>query len=854
MFRLATIKTLQYHGALLDAINLARQVLDENSNNAELLALLGVLYCQQHQFEQGRNCLQQLQSLSDELNTELLTNIAAIHLLLKEPIPALAVLNQVLQQADFYLAHARRGLVLMQLGQYAEALIDLENALARSPSKQHAALHINIARCALHSANNEQALQHLEQAKQLGASGLEPWLFAAVDTYIALNRWDEAEHAIHQALDTGAAELTCVKLLALVLAAQDKHAQAAHCLRQALKTYPEELALLTQLAALARVQGHHGAVVRYIRAAIKIAPENASLWAQLAHSDKRQVAEQDAQRAAENALTLTENDTGVARAEALVAMASVSAEESQAEHYYRQALAVVRDYVPACLGLGHLLLQWGRIEEAVAQFESVSIQHPVAAYGALINARRFPDDPDILARIEKIAYLPSLQGAVSSSLLFDLAIAWEQRQDYSKAFQYLNQANAAVRKLLSYDAAQHSTQCLAIRRTFSRDFFEQCHDYGNQSSVPTFVLGMPRSGTTLVEQILGGHPDIFVAGEIALLSNTIQRLNAWERHIGSGQHYPDCVRDLTREQARHFAQEIVADCRHYAPHARHVVDKLPHNFEHIGLIRLLFPNAPIIHLLREPRDVAVSNYFIDYQAKFGGMGFAYDLHDIGKQLLDYQALMRHWDAVVVKPILTIRYEEVIADTEAAARKILAYLALDWTDAVLNYQQLERAVKTASVWQVRQPIYHSSTEKWRRYAEFLQPLEQVLNSPLTEDVLNTVHPNLPAGYFFQGMARLQANQAQQAADIFKTLLNHNPKHAAAQHMLAIAYYQQGQAEIALSLLQQAIAKQPRQPSWYANLSVVLNSLGKTTEAQAAYAKSQQLKTLQSEPDDFWQLIQ
>ncbi|MDD5271726.1 MAG: sulfotransferase, partial [Methylovulum sp.] len=565
---------------------------------------------------------------------------------------------------------------------------------------------------------------------------------------------------------------------------------------------------------------------------------------QLAQLGAKHFDEKGARFAAGKALALTVNDTGLARAEALVAMAGVTGEESQAEGYYLQALEQVQGYVPACLGLGQLLLQWGRVDEAIAHFEAVAAHNPIAGYGALINARRFPDDPDVLAQIERVAYLPSLQGAVSSSLLFDLAAVWEHRKDYAKAFHFAQEANAANRKLLRYEAAQHSQHCLAIRRTFTAAFLAQTQHYGDPSVLPTFVLGMPRSGTTLVEQILGGHEAIFVAGEIGILSGIVQKLNAWEHHLGSGLQYPECVRDLTLEQVRHFAAEVLAELRHYAPDARYIVDKLPHNFEHIGLIRLLFPNAPIIHVLREPRDVAISNYFTDYQAKFGGMGFAYDLKDIGEQLRDHQGLMRHWDEVLAKPLLTVRYEDVVADTEAAARAILAYLQLEWTDAVLAYQNLERAVKTASVWQVRQPIYSTSTEKWRRYAEFLQPLEAVLGAGIPAEAALVAPEPLPAGYFFQGMACLQAGGDEAAATIFSTLVQHQPQHAAALHMLGIARFRQGQAETALALLQQAIAKQPRHAGWYQNLSVVYNALGKVEAARTAQATGQKLRALQA----------
>lgn len=259
--------------------------------------------------------------------------------------------------------------------------------------------------------------------------------------------------------------------------------------------------MLIQLSALAGVRGHYVEAVHCLRAAIKIEPANASYWAQLAQLGKRHFDETHARSAAEKAMSLTTGKTGVERAEALVAMASVSSDtgEQQAETYYREALELAPDYVPACLGIGHLLLQWGRVDEAIAQFEAVTARHPIAGYGALINARRFPDDPEVLTRIEKMAYIPSLQGPVSSGLLFDLAAAWEHRKDYAKAFHFANEANTASRKYVSYSAEKHQNKCLAIRRTFNHAFFAERRDYGDSSTLPVFVLGMPRSGTTLVE-------------------------------------------------------------------------------------------------------------------------------------------------------------------------------------------------------------------------------------------------------------------------------------------------------------------------------------------------------------------
>lgn len=303
--------------------------------------------------------------------------------------------------------------------------------------------------------------------------------------------------------------------------------------------------------------------------------------------------------------------------------------------------------------------------------------------------------------------------------------------------------------------------------------------YGIESRVPTFVLGMPRSGTTLVEQILGSHSRVYGAGELSLVPELIRKLNAWEIKLGTRRSYPECIDDLGKDESRRFAERHLAELQAYAPGAERVVDKLPHNFEHVGLIKLLFPNARILHLKREPRDVAMSNYFVDYAAKFGGMGFAYDLSWIGEQLVDHQRLMNHWHRVFPGQILDVDYDALVEDVEGWAHRIIDYLELPWEEEVLAFQELDRAVKTASVWQVRQPVYTTSKAKWKRYAEHLEPLENVLADipPMPEPLPLS---RIPAGLFLDGMAHLQAGRTAEAEAAFRALILARPAHAAAHH--------------------------------------------------------------------------
>jgi len=239
---------------------------------------------------------------------------------------------------------------------------------------------------------------------------------------------------------------------------------------------------------------------------------------------------------------------------------------------------------------------------------------------------------------------------------------------------------------------------------------------------------MPRSGTTLTEQILCSHPDIFGAGELGLLP---QLTRLMPRALKKRRAYPRCAKYLTvhlREEAARFYLHGLED---YDDQHQFVVDKLPHNFMNLGLINQILPKAKIIHIQRDPRDTALSNYQQNFKAKHGGLGYAFNLEKIAHELNDYHRMMAHWRKVLTMPIFELTYEEMVADQERTTRELLDFVGVNWDENVLNFHKTERAVRTASVAQVRQGIYKTSSQKWRRYADHLGPLLENLNPELTE---------------------------------------------------------------------------------------------------------------------------
>lgn len=633
------------------------------------------------------------------------------------------------------------------------------------------------------------------------------------------------------------------------LAFTDHHAQAEEWLRTGVRHYPKNLMLLRQLAELVQIQGRAREAIAVLRRAIAVAGDDDeqcfSLWLRLstlALPANPTLAKGAAEQARNALLRNTQasgmnEDKGDVRTQQLeLALADSEAQSGQlrvAEERYRQILEHQPQYVSALQGLGQLMLQLGHIDEAIALFERLKIADARRGHGALMRVRRFPADVEALNQLENAARQPGLEGSVSTGLLFQLAGAWENRGQYDQAYALAKEANSAARRMLNYDPVQHRQRCARVRHAFPEALYQQRATSGVTSTLPVFVVGMPRSGTTLVEQIIAGHSAIHGAGELGIIPNVIAGLERWERRTGSGRHYPDCVDDLDPNVLRGIAERTLQDLRAHASDASHVVDKLPHNFEHIGLIRLLFPNAKIISVRRDPRDIAVSNFFTDYVAKHGGMGFAYDLDWIGEQLADHNLLMQHWHRVCPGEILEIAYEDLIDNPETGARQLLAHIGVDWEPQVLDFHNLDRSVKTASMWQVRQPLYASSKSRWQRYSNHLQPLIAATNRRIHFKPIEMV--TLPeAGLLNTGVDLFRQGDLDGAEYRFKKLQHHLPDHAAARYMLGLVYLQKGSLAAGVKLLEDALQRCPWNRQWQADLAAAHLLTGRPDDAQALSA--------------------
>ena len=389
---------------------------------------------------------------------------------------------------------------------------------------------------------------------------------------------------------------------------------------------------------------------------------------------------------------------------------------------YHRMLELKPDSADTFGNLGRLYESLGRTDEACRAYEAAIELAPERGlfFRHRACARALGPDSGLLARMEQLAsrlsFLPEHE---QLELHFALGTAYADNGRDERAIGHFVAGNALKRKRIVYDEADALSSLIRIEKVFSKDFFMKRPDAGLAARVPIFIVGMPRSGTTLVEQILASHPEVFGAGELRLMPDLIANLSAAAK-IG----FPELAQRLSLSQVNRLAEQYVGGLRRFAPTAARIVDKRVYNFTVLGLISLMLPEAKIIHLRRDPFDTCFSCF-----SRVSGedqLPFSYDLGELGRFYRGYSRLMEHWRQVLPRGMmLEVQYEALIEDFEPHARLIVDHCGLSWDDRCRDFYRTERSVKTASALQVRQPIYRNAMGRGRRFKDFLVPLTVAL---------------------------------------------------------------------------------------------------------------------------------
>lgn len=385
---------------------------------------------------------------------------------------------------------------------------------------------------------------------------------------------------------------------------------------------------------------------------------------------------------------------------------------------YKEALTLAPHLALAHNNLGVCLQQQGNYDDAKRHFQQAIVSNPgftEAFYNFAFN-EKFKSFPDMARQM-----LQQLESGNSSDdekrkLHFALGKIYDDIGDFDEAFLHFDSGNKLKNAQFNIHGFQNYVNSLTHFFTEKSPPVAASNPYFR--SPPVFIVGMPRSGTTLTEQILAGHPQVTAGGELGLIGDIVDRI---PELFDSGEFYPNCLTSLNQHHLDAILADSFLEISRRFPHFQIITDKTPVNFLHIGLIKTLFPDAKVIHCLRDPIDTCLSCYFQDFNRQHA---YSYDLKTLGEFYNCQQALMGYWKRRF-PDIYTLEYEQLVADPEGQARALVTYCGLDWSDDCLQFHTSIRQITTASVWQARQPIYLTSVKRWKNYEKYLGALKDVL---------------------------------------------------------------------------------------------------------------------------------
>jgi tetratricopeptide (TPR) repeat protein len=673
------------HGFLADADELTRHAAAAQPDNAEAEHMLGIIAHQSGKLDEAIEHLRRAVALKPD--------VALYHANLGEMCrmagridEAIAAGRRALELNPSYAgALSNVGIALFDQGKFDEALDHYDRAIALEPAFAQA--HSNRGNALQRLKRFADAESSYRRAIELQPSFADAW--NNLGTCLReLKQPEEAETVYRKALELGSNNPDTLDNLALAVKDLDRLDEAADLLRRA-------------LVIEARSDKFH---VHYATVLL----------------DQKKIDE--AAGACERALSLNADNHDAVNL--MGRSAFERGELAQSLAHYRRALALKPDLADAYNNMGNVLKELGELDEARdAYLRALQLDPDVAGvYVNLADSKKFaPGDPHLTAMETLAAKTDGLSKTDRMQLDFALGKAYADLKDYPRSFTHMLAGNAAKRATIAYDETATLALFDRIEAAFTRDLIAKKSDGGDPAALPIFVIGMPRSGTTLVEQIMASHPLVHGAGELQTLNDVILTVRGPD---GSPLPFPEFVpafdaAALKQIGGRYLALVRQLAAKHGQPDAQRITDKMPSNYYFAGLIHLALPNAKIIHTIRDPVDTCISCFSKLFSAE---QNHTYDLGEVGRYYKRCQRLMAHWRKVLPPGrILDVRYEDVVADLEGQARRIIDYCGLPWDESCLSFHQTDRPVRTASATQVRQPIYTSAIGRWRVYEEHLGPL-------------------------------------------------------------------------------------------------------------------------------------
>ena len=567
------------------------------------------------------------------------------------------------------------GSVTAMLGRFDEAISHLRKAIQLDPSRPQPYKKLGHALIAVGRGKEAD-----DEFRNFMERDPDKSKVAQAITHIQQGKEEEGEKLLKEALRENSDNVEAMRYLASTMLSSKKNlADAEALLRRASQLAPDYLEVWLLLGSTLLERGKYVEAIPVFTKSTQLAPKLADSWAGLAHAHAR------------------------------------SSHPEEAAESYARAVEIKPDAPVLQMGYAHALKTVGDQPGALQAYRAAIKAKPEfgEVYWSMANLKIFKFEDEEVAAMEKQVNDGDLSESEEAHFRFALGKAWEDKRDYDKAWHYYDTGNKLHRMEVDHDPLEFEIKQESIIQIFDRELLEKSQGNGCPDTDPIFIVGLPRSGSTLVEQILSSHSQVEGTSELPVLQHVAGSMG---RYRTDGKKYPELALEARKQDWKAYGEKYMEDSsRHRHSNKPFFTDKLPNNFPHVGLLHLILPNAKIINTRRHPLDSCLGAY---KQLWGTGQNWTYDVMDLAHYYSQYHQIMKHWHSVLPGKVLDVHYEDTVLDLEGQVRRILDYCGLPFEEQCLRFHETERAVNTASSEQVRQPIYRDALGKWRRYEKNL----------------------------------------------------------------------------------------------------------------------------------------
>ena len=602
------------------------------------------------------------------------------------------------------------------------ALIPLQKAIRVAPEFLQA--HENLAQAWTQLGDLKKAETCFKKCLEIDPSNFTNW--KSLGDVLADQRKDEeADKAYKNAISTDKKYLDLQKAMSQVQ--KGNLGEAERIYREILSDDPNNVDALRLLALLASRTGAVDQAINMLENCTKIAPDYALAWENLAKMYRQKDDPDSLQKAAFCFSKATELRPDWAEGWAgLGTMQTRSSQHKEGIESYRKSIELKANQPRVHLSLGHVYKTTGNQEECINSYnEAISFDNNFGeAYWSLANLKTYKFSGEEILNMKERVELTEVPEREKVHFLFSLGKAFEDMGSYDESFEYYKRGNDLNRGRTTYDPKAIEALSERLKLFFTEDRFNKYKGSGDNSNSPIFIVGLPRSGSTLIEQILASHSKIEGTMELPNIMNIARKLGNSTKERTA---YPEVIDTLKGVDLADLGKSFLDETQFLRAGKQHFIDKMPNNFSHIGLIKLILPNAKIIDARRNPMDTCFSCF---KQLFARGQAFTYDLSEIARYYVNYVNLMDHWDKVLPGYVYRVQHEDLLNDQEGVTRDLIDFCEVDFESSTLEFYKTKRAVKTASSEQVREPINTKGLNQWKNYETHLKDLKFHLESIIT----------------------------------------------------------------------------------------------------------------------------